>query len=140
MNRGNEVISGSDGVVWVNGEEWAEVKAFEAKVAGEFEDVNFCNDYATYKRFMGRTGEGTLTLIKTQSRGAKVMAEAFRTGVMPDIKIITKLSNKQTGKAERAVIKDVVFSEFNLSKFENRSIMEEELPFTFSDYEYIEMI
>ncbi|MCG7410576.1 phage tail tube protein [Paenibacillus sp. ACRRX] len=139
-NRGNEVLSGTDGTVWVNGEEWAEVKALEAKVTGEFEDINFCGDYNTYKRFMGRTGEGTITLLKTSSRGAKIMAQAFKTGVMPEIKIVTKLTNKQTGKSERAVIKDIVFSEFNLAKFENRSIVEEELPFTFSDYDYIEMI
>jgi hypothetical protein len=139
-NRGNEVISGTDGTIWVNGQEWAEVTAFEAKVTGQFEDVTFCNDYATYKRFVGRNGEGTITLNKVQSRGAKLLADAFLTGVMPDVKMITKIVNKQTGKAERAVVKDIVLSEFHLSRFENRSIMKEELPFTFSDYEYIEMI
>lgn len=140
MNRGNEVLSGTDGTIWVNGEEWAEVTALEAKVTGEFEDVTFCNDYGTYKKFMGRTGEGTITTQKIKTRGAAIMAEAFKTGVMPEIKIVTKLSNKLTNKAERAVIKDVVFSEFNLAQFENRSIVNEELPFTFSDYELIETI
>lgn len=139
-NRGNEVLSGTDGTIWVNGEEWAELSGIELKVSGEFEDITFCNDYGTYKRYMGFTGEGTITIKKTQSRGMKIMATAFKTGVMPDIKIITKLTNKQTGKAERTVVKDVVFSEFNLAKFENRSIIEEELPLTFSDYEVLETI
>nr|WP_240967966.1 phage tail tube protein [Paenibacillus aquistagni] len=133
-------MSGTDGTAWINGEEWAELKAIEAKVTGEFEDVTFCGDYGTYKRFMGRTCEGTLTLNKVMSRGMKLMAEAFKTGVMPDIKIITKLVNKQTGKAERVALKDVVFSEFAIAKFENRSLLEEELPFTFSDYDILEAI
>lgn len=139
-NRGNEVLSGTDGTIWVNGEEWAELSGIELKVTGEFEDITFCSDYGTYKRYMGFTGEGTITIKKTQSRGMKIMAEAFKTGVMPEIKIITKLTNKQTGKAERTVVKDVVFSEFNLAKFENRSIIEEELPLTFSNYDVLETI
>ncbi|KQX69229.1 phage tail tube protein [Paenibacillus sp. Root444D2] len=139
-NRGNEVISGTNGVIWVNGQQWADVTAFEAKLTAKFEDVEFCDDYATYKVYQGRTGEGTVTLNKTQSRGAKIMADAFKTGVMPDIKIITKIENKQNGKAERAVVKDVVFSEFHLAKFENRANLTEELPFSFSDYDFIEMI
>lgn len=140
MNRGNEVLTGTDGVVWVNGEEWGEVKGIEAKVTGEFEDVTFCGDYGTYKKYMGYTGEGTLTLVKTKSRGLKIMGDAFKTGVMPDIKIISKLTNKQSGKSERAALKNVVFSEFALAKFENRSIVEEELPFSFSDYDSLETI
>ena len=139
-NRGNEVLSGTDGAAWVNGEEWAELSALEAKITAEFEDVNFCGDYGTYKRYMGFTGEGTMTLKKTKSRGLKLLADAFKTGIMPDIKIVTKLTNKQTGKAERAVIKDVVFSETMLAKFENRSLVDEELPFTFSDYDVLETI
>lgn len=140
MNRGNEVISGTDGVLWVNGEEWTESTSFQAKVTAQFEDVQFANDYATYKKFVGRTGEGTLTLNKVKSRGANLMAAAFKTGIMPDIKMISKIMNKQTGRAERAVVKDVIFSEFDLGKFENRSITQEELPFSFSDYEYIETL
>lgn len=140
MNRGNEVISGTDGVIWVNGEEWTESTSFQAKVTAQFEDVQFANDYATYKKFVGRTGEGTLTLNKVKSRGASIMANAFKTGIMPDIKMISKIMNKQTGRAERAVVKDVIFSEFDLGKFENRSITQEELPFTFSDYDFIETL
>lgn len=139
-NRGNEVLTGTDGTIWVNGEEWAEVSSIEAKVTGEFEDVTFCGDYGTYKKFMGRTCEGTITLKKVKSRGLTIMGKAFKTGVMPDIKIISKLTNKQTGKSERTAIKDVVFTEFSLAQFENRSIVEEELPFSFSDYDILETI
>lgn len=139
-NRGNEVISGTEGSIWVNGVEWAELTAFEAKVTGQFEDVQFCNDYKTYKRFVGQSGEGTITLNKVFSRGAQLMAGAFKNGRMPQVKIITKIFNPQTGKAERAEVKDVVFSEFHLARIENRGVTQEELPFTFSDYDFIEML
>ncbi|WP_256761407.1 phage tail tube protein [Cohnella sp. WQ 127256] len=139
-NKGNQVISGTNGMIWVNGEEWAELKSFEAKISVQYEEVTFAGDYALYQKYMGWSGEGTITLNKTRSRGAKILAEAIKTGVLPEIKIIGKLADPQSLGAERVSIEDVVFSEFNLLKFENRAVAEEELPFTFSNYELIEQI
>lgn len=137
---GNRVISGSNGKVWVNGELWRECKSFEAKVAGEFEDVTFCGDYAKHSKYMGWTGEGTIVLTKVYSRGAKIMAEAFKTGVMPEIKIVGALADPQAFGAERVSISEVIFKEFDLLKFENRTNAEEELPFVFADYDLLESI
>ncbi|MNP58377.1 hypothetical protein D3C76_1532880 [compost metagenome] len=88
---------------------------------------------------MGFAGEGTLTFNKMYSRGAALLAEAFKTGVMPDVKIVTKTLNSSTGKAERAVLSGVVFSEFGAST-EAKSVGEEEIPFTFSEFEFLELM
>lgn len=138
-NKGNKVISGSDMTVWINNEIWDDLKKFEYKITGEFEDVTFLGDPRTYKKYTGFTGEGTLTTNKTQSRGARILAEAFRTGVMPTVKIVTKILNKSTGKAERCVFSGIIFSEFGGSS-EAKALTEEELPFTFSEFEFLEFM
>lgn len=137
---GNRAISGTNGNIWVNGELWGECKAFEAKVTGEFEDVTFAGEYNKHAKYMGWTGEGTITLTKVYSRGMSIMADAFKKGVMPAIKIVGKLADPDAYGAERVALEEVVFKEFNILKFENRTIVEEELSFSFADYDVLEQI
>ena len=139
MNQ-NRILSGSNGNVWVNGKLMAQVKSIEAKITGNFEDVNLVGDYATYNAYTGWAGEGTITMQKIDSTVLNLVADAFRKGVMPDIKIITKLTDKSTGKSERTAISNIVITEFYLAKFENKALIEEEIPFKFSDYEVLETI
>ena len=139
MNQ-NRILSGSNGNVWVNGKLMAQVKSIEAKITGNFEDVNLVGDYATYNAYTGWAGEGTLTMQKIDSTVLNLVANAFKTGAMPDIKITTKLEDKNTGKSERVAISNIVITEFYLAKFENKALIEEEIPFKFSDYEVLETI
>jgi hypothetical protein len=137
--KGNNVVSGNDTLVWINDSIWEDIKSVEYKMTGDFEDVTFLGDPRTYKKYMGFAGEGTLNLNKMHSRGATILAEAFKTGQMPDIKIVIKIANRSTGKAERVVLSGVIFTEFG-SNTEAKSIATEELPFTFSDYDVLETL
>ena len=139
-NKGSRVLSGTDGEVYMNGELLAELKSIELKVTAKFESVDFAGDYAEYQRYMGWSGDGSIKLQKTFSRGTTLLANAFISGIMPDIKIITKLVDKSTGKAERVCVEDVVFTEFMLAKFEVKTLCEEELPLKFSSYTPIESL
>lgn len=134
---GNQVVSGNDATVWVNNEVWPDLKSMEYKITGEFEDINFLGDPRTHKKYMGFNVEGTLTFNKIRSRGASIMGKAFKTGVMPEIKIVTKIFNRATNKSERVALLGVVFSEFGAST-EAKAISEEELPFSCSDFEILE--
>jgi len=138
-NRGNQVVSGNDAMVWINNEIWDDISSVEHKITGEFEDVKFLGDKRTYKKYLGYTGEGTLNLNKVHSRGAMILGEAFKTGIMPEVKIILKIKNEATGRAERIALLDVTFTEFGAST-ESKSIITEELPFTFSDYDVLEVL
>lgn len=139
MNKGNQVLSGTDGTVYINGNIITEAASTEIKLEGKFEDVSFAGDYATYNKYMGFAGSGSIKLNKTCSRAAGFVADAYKTGVMPDIKIVTALKNKQTGEAERWSIEDVVITEL-AQKFETKKVVEEDLPFKFSNYDIIEKI
>ncbi|WP_317366341.1 phage tail tube protein [uncultured Tyzzerella sp.] len=138
--RSQEVISGTFGTVWVNDEEWLHVTKFEAKVTGEFEDINMAGKLTTGKKFMGWTGEGTITVNKVNSTVTKMLAENFKKGIMPEIKIVGKLADPQARGTERVEILEVTFSEFMLLNFEVKAKMEEEVPFSFEDYNLIDAI
>lgn len=139
MNKGNQVLSGSDGKVYINGSLITESASTEIKIEGKFEDVNFAGDYATYSKYMGFAGSGSIKLNKTCSRAASLVADAYKTGIMPDIKVVTALTNKQTGESERWSIEDVVITGLD-QKFETKKVVEEELPLKFSNYDILEKI
>jgi hypothetical protein len=133
----NKVLNGKNGNLWYNGSLLATVSKFEAKVKGDFEDVNFCGDGATYTVYNGWTGEGTITIKKVDSTIWADVAAAYLSGTMPDIKLVSSISNS-TKASEKVTIEGVTITEFTLAAFEGKKIVEEEYPFKFSDYSITE--
>ena len=79
-------------------------------------------------------------MYKIDSTVLKLIADAYLTGDMPDIKIVTKLTDKSTGKSERVAISGITITEFTLVQFEAKANVEEELPLKFSKYEILDTI
>lgn len=80
----NRILHGNEGTAWFNGKKLTTLQSIEAKVSGDFEDINVCGDPSTYRVYNGYSGEGTFTCFKLDSDVVALMAEAFRTGEMPD--------------------------------------------------------
>lgn len=138
--RSQNVIAGTFGAVWVNDEEWLHVTKFEAKVTGEYEDVLMAGRLTTGRKYMGWTGEGTITVNKVNSTITKMLGENFKKGIVPEIKIVARLDDPNAYGAERVEILDVTFNEFMLLNFEVKAKMEEEVPFSFEDYNLIDTV
>ena len=136
----NKILRGSFGAVWLDGEELGSVKSFEAKVTLEYEDVDIMGELGKSRRYMGSTGEGTMTLHKIDSTIGKLLADGIRNGNMPDFKIVAKLDDPTAYGAERVELTGVTISELMALKFENKALREEEVPFSFSHFRYIDMI
>lgn len=136
----NHIMHGSGGVAWWNGKKLTTLQSVEAKVTGDFEDINVCGDTATYKIYNGYAGEGTLTVLKIDSDILIQMAEAFRTGVMPEITVITAQTQKGTNKVERVSYTDITVDEFMLAKFEKKAKTEQEIPFKFGNFQVLETL
>lgn len=136
----NHIMHGSGGHAWWNGKKLTTLQSVEAKVTGDFEDINVCGDPATYSVYNGYAGEGTLTWLKVDSDVLKEMAAAYQTGVMPSITVITAQKQKGTNKVERVAYSDVAVTEFMLAKFEKKAKTEEELPFKFGKFEVLETL
>lgn len=136
----NKILRGSFGSVWLDGEELGNIKTFEAKANLEYEDVDIAGKLGKEKRYMGFTGEGTMTLHKIDSSIASLIGEGIRTGKMPVFKIVAKLEDPTAYGAERVELTGVTINELMLLKFEQKAVREEEVPFAFSDYRLIDLI
>ena len=118
MGKQTKVLHGSCSEVYINGVRDVLATKIEVKVTGDFEDGAFCGDYGTFPIYNGYAIEGTLTDKKTDSTLEVAIAEGYRTGVMPDIVLITALTNPATRQVERWSVSGVVFTEVALANIE----------------------
>lgn len=139
MSKGNEVLSANEGSVYVNGILWTNITKIDAKATPEYDDQNFVGDPKTYKRYRGYKVEGSLTMKKVDSRAGILLADGIKTGIMPDVKIIVK-QGKTNGAAERVSLEDVTFTDLQLISLESNAITEEEMPFSASEFNYLDRI
>ena len=136
----NQIIRGTYGRVWIDGELFANVKSFEAKLTLNYEEVDLSNDLGKHQRYMGFAGEGTMTLYKVNSKIFAKLAKAIKSGEMPEISIVGKLEDPTALGAERVSFTEVTIDEVMALKYENATIGEEEVPFKFADYEPLDLI
>lgn len=142
MNRFNPVhiLHGNGGTAYFSGKRLVTLQKCELKVTGDFEEVNVCDDPATYSIYNGYSGEGSLTYFKVDSEILKMMAKAFKSGIMPELSLVTRLHQPSTGQSERISVSGITVTEFMLANFEKKSKIEEEMPFKFSNFEVLEAI
>lgn len=140
MDLTSKIMNGTFGTLWVNNVKWQDIKSFEAKATANYEEVKISGKLGSSRKYMGYDGAGSITTHKIYSRGAKLVAEGFKTGIMPDIKMISKLADPAAFGAERVVYTGVTFDEVTLSKFENNTPGEEELAFKFEEYEFKDLV
>lgn len=140
MDSAKRVISGSWGQVWIDGELVAEAYGLQAKVSADKEAVNRCGVLWEDHKVMGLKGTGSLRLHKVFSRMGELLGEAMRSGRDPRFTIISKLADPDAYGAERVCLKNVSFDDLTLADFEAKSVGKVECPFTFSDFEYLDMI
>ena len=134
------VLHGSNGTAWFNGKKLTTLQSIEAKIAADYEDINVCGDQTTYRIYNGYSGEGSFTVLKIDSDVLKLMSEAYASGVMPEITIISVLQQKGTNKVERVALTEVTIDEMNLIKYEKKSKIEEEVTFKFGHFEVLETL
>ena len=82
----------------------------------------------------------TMTLHKYDS----TIAAKYHTGVMngelPDLTIVAAVDDPTGYGAERVALYDVKLDEITLSQFENRTVTEEEVPFTAGSFTFLDLI
>lgn len=140
MSKQTKQLHGSCSEAYINGQRDALATKIEVKVTGDFEDQNFCGDYGTYPIYNGYSIEGTITDMKCDSELELSILEGYRTGIMPDIVLMTKLQNPVTKQSERWSISGVVFTEVALANIEAKKAVERELPFKAEKWTNLEAV
>lgn len=136
----NKAINGTFGFLWLDGEKFANVKSFEAKITINYTDVILAGDLATHKKMTGWSGAGTMTLHKVDSKMALKVANDVQTGNLEGMNVVAKLEDPAAFGAERVSLTGVLFDEATLLAFTQGELGEESVPFTFDGYEFLDVI
>jgi hypothetical protein len=137
---GERVITGTFGEVWLNGDKVSECFGLEAKIEMEKEEIAIAGKLSTDTKFMGFKGTGSLKMHKVNSRMAKLLSENIKKGINPRFQILSVLNDPASYGAERIRIKDASFDDLTLAGWEVKQKGEIEAPFTFTDWEYLDLI
>ena len=135
-----KIINGVHGAVFLDGEEVAEVKSFQAKLEFQKEEVKIAGKMATGTKYMGYSGKGSLALHKVNSRMIKAIGQQIKEGKEPRFTIIGKLADPDADGVERIAINNVSFDDLTLFDFEIKALGEIECPFTFEKCNVIDTI
>lgn len=135
-----KVINGTHGALYLGDEEVAELKSFQAKLEFQKEEVKIAGQMATDTKYMGYTGKGSFAIHKVNSRMIKALSASIKEGKEPRFTLIGKLADPDSDGAERIAIKNVSFDDLTLFDFEVGSLGATECPFTFVDWELMDLI
>ena len=140
MLDGTKIINGAYGQVFFGDEEVAEMKAFQAKLEFQKEEIKIAGQMATDTKLMGYSGKGSLQLHKDNSRMVKTLLNEIKAGKDPRFTLIGKLADPNSDGAERIAIKNVSFDDLTLFDFEVGAVGVTECPFSFTDMEVMDLI
>ena len=140
LDSARRVMAGTWGQVWLDGELVGECYGLQAKMAYDKENVALCGQMAGDKKVMGISGTGSLRMHKATSRMGQLLAEQIRAGKDPRFTILSKLADPDAYGAERVALYNVSFDDLTLADWEAKSVGKVEAPFTFTDFEYLDMV
>jgi hypothetical protein len=134
------VISGTWGECWLDSDKVAECYGLQGKVEFKKEEVKICGRMGTDTKTVSFKCKGSMKLHKVNSRMAKKIGNSVRNGEDVRFTIISKLADPDSYGAERIVLKGVCFDDLTLMDWEASKPGTVQVPFTFTDYEYLDMI
>lgn len=140
MSNVSKTINGTFGRVWVDDEDYGMVRSFEVKATLDWEAINEPEKLGPGYKYKGYALEGTLTGMQIDSRFSRKYADGIVTGNIPDTTIVGRVADPQADGQIRVALYGVVFDELTLLKFENNTIIEEEIPFKAQSYKYLDQI
>ena len=138
--KAEQVINGTWGEAWLDNEYIAEITGLTAELAIEYEDIDRPRKLGKAKKMMGYEGTGTLKMHKVTSRSIKLLSAKLKEGKQASFTIISKLDDPDSIGAERVVIKNVAFENLPLANWEAKTKGEEELNFSFDDWDLLDLI
>ncbi|MBX0319750.1 phage tail tube protein [Shouchella clausii] len=135
-------ISGKEGRLFLDGEEMAHIKSFEANVEKNKSEVNIMGRRMTGHKTTGATGTGTATFYKVTSRFQRIMMDYVKNGNDPYFTMQAVLDDKASGRGtERVTLYFVNFDSAKIAGLDvDSEALEEEVPFTFEDFDLPEQL
>ena len=139
IDSAKRVINGTYGELWVDGEKIAECTACRAVVAKNKETVSLCGRFMADSKATSGSGTGSLTLYKVDSGFARRQA-GLQDGEDVRCTLISKLRDPDSYGSERVALYNVSFDDMTLADWQAATVGTMTAAFTFSRYEFLDMI
>ncbi len=134
------IINGTHGELWLDDDFVHECYGMQAKISVEKETVPMCGQMGQDSKLIGWKGTGSLKFNKVNTRMGNLIGQALREGRDLRFKIISKLDDPDAYGAERVAIRSVSFDDLTLANWEDKKAGKVEVPFTFTDFEFLDKI
>ena len=133
--RAKNAISGKEGRVFLDGEELAYIKTFEATIEKKKSELNIMGRRMSGHKTTGASGTGTATFYKVTSKFVRIVMEYVKNGEDPYFTFQSVLDDKGSRRGvERVTLYDVNFDSAKVAGLDvDAEALEEEVPFTFED-------
>lgn len=137
MNKfvAQQVMSGTQGKVWIDGKYMAEVTAFKAEIKLIKEEVNQVKTMSKQYKVTGWEGTGNVKMNHVSSYFINLMADNIRNARQTVATIRVKLDDPDAVGREEVIIRDATFDKLTLMDWEAKKLTEDDYDFTFTDYE-----
>lgn len=130
-----QVMSGTQGEIWIDGKYMAEVTAFNAEVKLVKEEVNQVKTMFKQYKITGCEGTGNVKMNHVSSYFINLMADNIRNARQTVVTIRVKLDDPDAVGREEVIIRDATFDKLTLMDWEAKKLTEDDYDFTFTDFE-----
>ena len=133
-----QVMSGTEGEVWIDGDYMAQATAFKAVANLIKQEVNQVKKRGKQYKTTGWEGKGSIKMNHVSSYMIDKMAQNIKDGHQTVCTIVAKMSDPDAIGAERVVIRDATFDSLTLMDWEAKQLTDESYDFTFTDFDLLE--
>ncbi len=134
----SQVMSGTQGEIWIDGQYMAEVTAFKAEIKLVKEEVNQVKRMFKQYKVTGCEGSGNVKMNHVSSFFIQLMSENIKNARQTTCTIIAKLDDPDSIGAERIVIRDATFDKLTLMDWEAKKLTSDDYDFTFTDFDILD--
>ena len=133
-----QVMSGTQGEIWIDGKHMAQVTAFKATVKLIKEEVHQVKKMGKQYKVTGWEGTGNVKMNHISSYFMDLMAENIKNAHQTIVTIIAKLDDPDAIGAERVVIRDATFDKLSLMDWSAKKLADDDYDFTFTDFDVMD--
>lgn len=134
----SQVMSGTQGEIWIDGKYMAEVTAFKAEIKLIKEEVNQVKKMFKQYKVTGCEGTGNVKMNHVSSYFLNLLAENIKKARQTAVTIVVKLDDPDAVGAERISITDATFDKLTLMDWEAKKLTSDDYDFTFTEFDILD--
>lgn len=133
-----QVMSGTQGEIWIDGQYMAQVTDFKAEINLTKEEVNQVKKMGKQYKVTGWEGKGNVKMNHISSYFWDLLADNIKNAKQTVVTIIAKMDDPDAIGAERVVIRDATFDKLTLMDWSAKKLAQDDYDFTFTDFEILD--